>query len=170
MPSIIQIREYKTRHIWIIDQLVYRLPMIVVESKKIGNDGWFPVCPRCKETFEREFQAFCDRCGQRLDWDRWPEDDEGYDEPKEEDVLLDPISRYNSLSEDGKRALLILHRTYRRHHERSLSKSDAMRSSMAEIEVLNVRPYLPELESAGMIQRMDTGEVILSGSATDLID
>lgn len=26
------------------------------------------VCPRCSVTLEREFVAFCDRCGQRLDW------------------------------------------------------------------------------------------------------
>lgn len=26
------------------------------------------VCPRCKRTMEREFSAYCDRCGQHLDW------------------------------------------------------------------------------------------------------
>jgi len=28
----------------------------------------FPVCPQCGITMEREYQSFCDRCGQRLDW------------------------------------------------------------------------------------------------------
>ena len=28
----------------------------------------FPVCPGCRITLEREYQGFCDRCGQRLDW------------------------------------------------------------------------------------------------------
>lgn len=28
----------------------------------------FPVCPSCGASLEREFQAFCDRCGQMLDW------------------------------------------------------------------------------------------------------
>jgi len=28
----------------------------------------FPICPRCTCTMEREYQAFCDRCGQALDW------------------------------------------------------------------------------------------------------
>lgn len=32
----------------------------------------FPVCPRCDITMEREYQFFCDRCGQRLDWEAFP--------------------------------------------------------------------------------------------------
>lgn len=28
----------------------------------------FPICPSCGASLEREFQAFCDRCGQMLDW------------------------------------------------------------------------------------------------------
>ncbi len=28
----------------------------------------FPVCPRCRLTLEREYQAYCDRCGQCLGW------------------------------------------------------------------------------------------------------
>ena len=28
----------------------------------------YPVCPQCGMTMEREYQAFCDRCGQKLDW------------------------------------------------------------------------------------------------------
>ena len=28
----------------------------------------FPVCPGCGCTLEREYQKFCDRCGQMLDW------------------------------------------------------------------------------------------------------
>jgi len=28
----------------------------------------FPICPRCKITMEREYQSFCDRCGQALYW------------------------------------------------------------------------------------------------------
>jgi len=33
----------------------------------------FPVCPRCQLTLEREYQAYCDRCGQALDWEAFPE-------------------------------------------------------------------------------------------------
>ena len=28
----------------------------------------FPVCPQCGITMEREYQSFCDRCGQHLEW------------------------------------------------------------------------------------------------------
>ena len=34
----------------------------------IGGKTTYYVCPRCKITLEREFMAFCDRCGQKLDW------------------------------------------------------------------------------------------------------
>lgn len=29
----------------------------------------FPICPGCGCTLEREFQNYCDRCGQKLSWD-----------------------------------------------------------------------------------------------------
>ena len=28
----------------------------------------FPLCPQCGVTMEREYQSFCDRCGQCLSW------------------------------------------------------------------------------------------------------
>lgn len=28
----------------------------------------FPVCPQCRITMEREYQSYCDRCGQCLGW------------------------------------------------------------------------------------------------------
>ena len=33
-----------------------------------GSGGLFPLCPRCGSAMEREYQGYCDRCGQRLDW------------------------------------------------------------------------------------------------------
>lgn len=52
--------------------LSYRMGMRVTEvmvfdSSMCGKTGYY-VCPRCKVTMEREFVSFCDRCGQRLDW------------------------------------------------------------------------------------------------------
>ncbi len=32
----------------------------------------YPVCPRCGITMEREYQTYCDRCGQCLDWKGFP--------------------------------------------------------------------------------------------------
>lgn len=49
----------------------WRIPMTVTELKVLSNCPGRPayyVCPRCGLTMEREFMAFCDRCGQRLDW------------------------------------------------------------------------------------------------------
>lgn len=48
-----------------------RSPMPVTE---IVHLAWgkeitcFPVCPRCGISLEREYQAYCDRCGQCLSW------------------------------------------------------------------------------------------------------
>ncbi len=50
------------------DLLSYRTPMAVAELKIFWNQNAFYVCPKCQTTLEREFQAYCDRCGQCLDW------------------------------------------------------------------------------------------------------
>ena len=42
--------------------------MAVAESRFICGLGCYPVCPYCKLTLDREYQHFCDRCGQELDW------------------------------------------------------------------------------------------------------
>ena len=51
------------------DALSYREPLRVTEIILLLNGDRFPVCPRCKVTLEREYQSYCDRCGQRLNWD-----------------------------------------------------------------------------------------------------
>lgn len=60
------------------DEVCFRIPMPVKEicvfprSSCIDIDAdtmdAFPVCPRCGFTLEREYQAYCDRCGQCLSW------------------------------------------------------------------------------------------------------
>ena len=50
----------------------YRRPMRVREvmvypTQYFGETGYY-VCPRCHVTMEREYMAFCDRCGQHLNW------------------------------------------------------------------------------------------------------
>lgn len=54
--------------------LSYRMPMEVTDVRLHGQSDGYPVCPRCDKTVEREFMCFCDRCGQRLDWRRFPSD------------------------------------------------------------------------------------------------
>lgn len=48
--------------------LEYRQPMQVRELVRYQSGGIFPVCPRCDSSMEREYQNYCDRCGQRLGW------------------------------------------------------------------------------------------------------
>lgn len=49
----------------------YRLPMTVSEIYLYRDRNTYPVCPRCKTTLEREYQSYCDRCGQALNWDKF---------------------------------------------------------------------------------------------------
>ena len=46
----------------------YRIPMPVREILELPNGYRAAVCPRCKCTLDREYQRFCDRCGQHLLW------------------------------------------------------------------------------------------------------
>lgn len=58
------------KHI-VYKELSYRLPKTVTEAIFFkSHDGFdaYPICPTCKVSFEREFQSYCDRCGQKLDW------------------------------------------------------------------------------------------------------
>lgn len=52
-------------------ELSYRNAMAVTRMRLFPRDGAYPVCPRCGISLEREYQRFCDRCGQRLSWGRW---------------------------------------------------------------------------------------------------
>ena len=49
-------------------ELAFRTPMCVTKIRMYSSDGAYPVCPKCDVSMEREYQRFCDRCGQRLDW------------------------------------------------------------------------------------------------------
>ncbi len=55
------------------EERTYRTPMpekqiFCMRDSAFGSLTGFPICPRCGITMEREGQAFCDRCGQHLDW------------------------------------------------------------------------------------------------------
>ena len=49
----------------------YRIPMMVQEYRGYSELNCFPVCPRCKSSLEVDFQAYCDRCGQALNWKKY---------------------------------------------------------------------------------------------------
>ncbi len=53
--------------IWFIQAYSFRVGFFVTEIK-VYPWTTFSVCPRCKSTLECEYQSFCDRCGQKLDW------------------------------------------------------------------------------------------------------
>lgn len=66
----------------------YRWPwkVKIVCSYRWGAE--FPKCPRCGTTMEREYQLFCDRCGQRLNWSGFEEIEVkyiGWDGPEEDE-------------------------------------------------------------------------------------
>lgn len=51
--------------------LSYRTPMpmnALMEFPFGRGTTTYYICPRCSVTLEREYQSFCDRCGQHLDW------------------------------------------------------------------------------------------------------
>lgn len=52
----------------VADALRYRQPMPVRELVRYRSGETFPICPQCGCSMEREYQRFCDRCGQRLGW------------------------------------------------------------------------------------------------------
>ena len=51
--------------------VTYRVPRQVTEVIWFNGDGIYPICPRCDCSIEREYMNFCDRCGQRLGWDKY---------------------------------------------------------------------------------------------------
>lgn len=60
----------------LLDALRYRTPMPVVKIlafPSVSGYSTYPVCPRCGISMEREYQHYCDRCGQALDWEAFEE-------------------------------------------------------------------------------------------------
>lgn len=49
-------------------ELSFRAAMAVTQIRLFPMDGAYPVCPRCQISLDREYQHFCDHCGQRLGW------------------------------------------------------------------------------------------------------
>ena len=51
--------------------LAYHVPMKVTKAViflRWPKDNIFYRCPRCQQLLEREWMAYCSRCGQCLDW------------------------------------------------------------------------------------------------------
>lgn len=85
------LRRIERPPLW--EQLLYRRPMAVAEIRSFSRCHGapaYPVCPRCEKTMEREYIAFCSRCGQKLDWENFQEARIVYVEPH--DILEDPVT------------------------------------------------------------------------------
>jgi hypothetical protein len=65
--------------------MTYRAPMMVDEAivyrKAFGDDIYY-CCPRCQNTLERDFLAYCDRCGQCLNWSEYRKAKRTYHQPE----------------------------------------------------------------------------------------
>ena len=49
----------------------YRFPLMVNSVRyypECPELSTYPLCPRCNQPMEREYQPYCDQCGQALDW------------------------------------------------------------------------------------------------------
>ena len=65
--------------------MTYRAPMMVDEAiiyRKAFTDDLYYRCPRCQTFLARDFMAYCDRCGQCLDWRDYQKARRTYVKPK----------------------------------------------------------------------------------------
>lgn len=52
-----------------MEAITYRVPLPVTKVFVFPDNTSYPVCPKCEISLEREYMSFCDRCGQKLNWD-----------------------------------------------------------------------------------------------------
>lgn len=67
--SLVPLAKKRKHSVRLFTEVVtYRVPLPV--TKVIAyTHSVFPICPRCDLSLEREYMSFCDRCGQKLNWD-----------------------------------------------------------------------------------------------------
>lgn len=54
----------------------FRIPKSVTQTRVYARGYCYPVCPSCRSSLDREYMAFCDRCGQRLAWEEYADENE----------------------------------------------------------------------------------------------
>ena len=67
----------------------YRIPKKVKKIRVYPDNCFFGVCPKCNNSIDREYQTFCNCCGQRLDWSKLDE--------AEEEHISNPDKNSNNL-------------------------------------------------------------------------
>ena len=71
MSTVVKQRKIRLPADCMETALQYRKAMKVCEIMvfpEMRGEPAMPVCPRCETTMEREYMAYCDCCGQCLDW------------------------------------------------------------------------------------------------------
>ena len=53
---------------YVMSEMKTRQELLVTNAIVFENMTRYVVCPNCKTTMDRDFQAYCDRCGQKLKW------------------------------------------------------------------------------------------------------
>lgn len=66
LPSAAVVNADKT------DAKSYRIPLSVKHVKRDPDGRRHAVCPRCGILFDRTGAAYCEHCGQKLDWNSFP--------------------------------------------------------------------------------------------------
>ena len=67
--TVIERQEYSSRFALSLCYILlgYRAKLQIREAIYL-RDGAYYLCPRCRISLDRDFQVYCDRCGQHLDW------------------------------------------------------------------------------------------------------
>lgn len=60
----------------LLSAFLFRIPKSVTQTRVYSRGYCYPVCPSCRSSLDREYMAFCDRCGQRLAWEEYADENE----------------------------------------------------------------------------------------------
>lgn len=69
-PDLIGQRDTRLSVGGFLGAVSYRIPLPVTKVVCFPAPQYsHPLCPRCNAGMDREYMRFCDRCGQKLNWD-----------------------------------------------------------------------------------------------------
>ena len=71
MQSLTELPEQTHRFPFLLHAASYRIAVPVTQMVQYSARGTcYPLCPRCITGMDRDYASFCDRCGQKLNWDK----------------------------------------------------------------------------------------------------
>ena len=72
IQPLTKLPEHTCKIRFLMKAVSYRIALPVTQIVRYSvNGSCCPLCPRCKISLDREYESFCDRCGQKLCWDRF---------------------------------------------------------------------------------------------------